>query len=402
MSLQQARSTWERLGEADPLWAVLSTPGTRDGAWDVPWFLETGRIDLNAVRTLMSDAGVDFGRRALDFGCGVGRLTQVLAEHVEHAVGVDLAESMIRLAHEMNQVGDRVRFVHNDNERLPFDDDSFDSALSLMVLQHLPPGPALRSILELLRVVRPGGILALQIPSHPLVPAALPPDVCRARITVLNAPSSLPCAAAGALRVSVANTGVGPWPAGESVRLANHWLLDGTVAVGDDGRAELPHAVQPGESVGLELRVTAPDRPGRYELELDVVQEFVAWWSDLGSPTTRVGVAVSSAEEPETGGTQHRSTGREPAMEPAVISDTTAADQSKAAHETSTTGQPAPAERSGSAEPAVRDSAIEMHPMHVSFVRSLFEQLGATVLAVGEDDLAGPGWASRTYVIEVG
>lgn len=401
MSFEEIRQTWERLGEADPLWAVLSTPGTRDGAWDVPWFLETGRIDLGAVTAAMSSVGVGYGRQALDFGCGVGRLTQVLAEHVDVAVGVDLAESMIRLARENNTVGDRVRFVRSVDERLPFDDDSFDSAVSLMVLQHLPPRIALRAILELLRVVRPGGILAVQIPSHPLVPAALPASACRAEITALDAPGSLPCAATRVLRVAVTNRGAGPWPSGQQIRLANHWRRGADVVVGDDGRTELPHGVQPGETVELELRVTAPETPGRYALELDMVQEFVAWWAELGSPTTTVDIAVGSSTPPVEASTEASApvTASAPAESAAEVVHGAVADHA------------GPGESAGSAEtdgpgesgpPGIRDSAIEMHPIHVTQIRSMIELLGGTVLTSNEDDLAGPGWVSYTHVIQVG
>lgn len=415
MSLEQTRQTWERLGAADPLWAVLSTPGTRDGAWNLPWFLETGRIDLGDVLDLMSTVGVDFGRRALDFGCGVGRLTQVLAEHVGAAVGVDLAESMITLAHQLNQVGERVRFVHNDAERLPFDDDSFDSALSLMVLQHLPPRLAVRAILELIRVVRPGGVLALQIPSHPLVPEPLPAASCRARITVREAPSSLVAGTAGVIRMAVTNAGTGDWPVGRSVRLANHWLRDGVVAVGDDGRADLPHTVRPGESVDVDLRIAAPEQPGRYELELDVVQEFVAWWAELGSPTIRVPLDVladsstpathsaPNVDQPDAPTDQPVSPDAEPPADPhPATGQATPPDADDTEPESQVPQRIAgPGESDGGAR-AVADSAIEMHPLPIGLVRSLCEQLGAPVLASREDTLAGPGWASYTYVIQVG
>ncbi len=49
-------------------------------------------------------------RRALDFGCGVGRLTQALARHFNIVDGVDIAPSMIELANQFNRSGGRCRY----------------------------------------------------------------------------------------------------------------------------------------------------------------------------------------------------------------------------------------------------------------------------------------------------
>ena len=56
--------------------------------------------------------------QALDFGCGVGRLTQALAEHFERVAGVDIAASMIARARQENRHGDRVRYVVNERSDL--------------------------------------------------------------------------------------------------------------------------------------------------------------------------------------------------------------------------------------------------------------------------------------------
>ena len=76
---------------------------------------------------------------ALDFGCGLGRLTQALATHFASVTGVDIAGSMVEGAQARNVFPDRVSYVVNTAATLPFDDASFDFVYSVLVLQHVPP-----------------------------------------------------------------------------------------------------------------------------------------------------------------------------------------------------------------------------------------------------------------------
>jgi len=169
--LEQVRRDWDTLGAEDPLWAVLMKPGTRHGGWDVDDFLATGRAEVDAalqhLATLRPAAPI---RRALDFGCGAGRLTQALAVHVAEVVGVDVAASMLDVARRLDRSDGRCTFVLNERDDLgDFADGSFDLVYSSLVLQHLPPEAARRFLTELGRVLRPGGAVVVQVASTPLV-----------------------------------------------------------------------------------------------------------------------------------------------------------------------------------------------------------------------------------------
>jgi hypothetical protein len=59
-----------------------------------------------------------------------------------------------------------------------------------------------------------------------------------------------------------------------------------------DGRYGISKDLAPGEETELPLGVTAPKDPGEYFLEIDVVQEGVAWFSDKGSPTAKTRISV--------------------------------------------------------------------------------------------------------------
>jgi len=105
---------------------------------------------------------------ALDFGCGVGRLTQALARYFDQVHGVDISEAMLDLARELNQVGDRCHYHLNSSDDLTlFPSNSFDFVYSNITLQHMPPRYARKYIAEFLRVLKPGGLAVFQIPARP-------------------------------------------------------------------------------------------------------------------------------------------------------------------------------------------------------------------------------------------
>jgi SAM-dependent methyltransferase len=173
MALKRHKREWEELGSLDPLWAVLTDPDRRLGGWDERAFFETGE---RVVERLMRD-GDRFGyprrrERALDFGCGVGRLSRALAARFEECHGVDISESMIQRARELNAQVPGLRFTVNDSPDLRFfPNDHFDLVCSYIALQHLPRKAQIRRYLaELVRTLRPEGLLAFQLQSRvPLV-----------------------------------------------------------------------------------------------------------------------------------------------------------------------------------------------------------------------------------------
>ncbi|MEO5961236.1 MAG: methyltransferase domain-containing protein [Opitutaceae bacterium] len=172
MKLWQTRRHWEKFARTDPHWAVLTAPDKRNGRWDEAEFFATGRAtiegELARVRAIAPD--LRFGH-ALDFGCGVGRLTQALAQHFARATGVDISTQMLALARAHNPHADRVTFVHNSRPDLScFASGTFDFVYSLITLQHLAPAYAHGYIREFIRVLAPGGVALFQIPARSIVP----------------------------------------------------------------------------------------------------------------------------------------------------------------------------------------------------------------------------------------
>ncbi len=110
---------------------------------------------------------------ALDAGCGTGFLSLELAARGHRVTGVDFAPAMVAEARRKAAAEDLpVRFEEGDAEQLPFDAGSFDLVISRHVLWTLPHPE--RAIDEWIRVLRPGGRLAIIDGAHYNADAAPP------------------------------------------------------------------------------------------------------------------------------------------------------------------------------------------------------------------------------------
>jgi SAM-dependent methyltransferase len=106
--------------------------------------------------------------RVLDVGCGTGGDACLLALRVApngQVVGIDLSEAMIAQAQERaRDVALAVMFQRGDGSQVGFADGTFDACYAIRTLQHLAnPRQVLAAII---RVLRPGGRLAIADPDH--------------------------------------------------------------------------------------------------------------------------------------------------------------------------------------------------------------------------------------------
>lgn len=173
MSLERQKEDWDHLGRVDPLWAIYTKPDKKFGAWESEEFFLTGVQDVERVMSVAAALGLPARRElALDFGCGVGRLTRALAAYFEQCYGVDISESMILRARELNAAIPRCTFWVNAAEHLRmFPDNHFDMIYTKWVLQHLPSKDAIKTyVSEFVRTLKADGLLVFQLRTRlPLV-----------------------------------------------------------------------------------------------------------------------------------------------------------------------------------------------------------------------------------------
>lgn len=172
MRLNATRRHWNALAERDAFWAVLAESDKRGGRWKPEEFFASGEAAIAAelawVRRHRPNLRLG---RALDFGCGLGRLSQALAGQFAQVEGVDISEAMLGLARQFNRHPERVQYRHNTAPDLRlYPSGHFDYVTSDITLQHMEPRYARGYLAEFVRVCAPGGVIAFQLPDH------IPPD----------------------------------------------------------------------------------------------------------------------------------------------------------------------------------------------------------------------------------
>jgi ubiquinone/menaquinone biosynthesis C-methylase UbiE len=121
-----------------------------------------GRWSRRLAPSFLAFAGGEAGERVVDVGCGTGSLTFALAERAD-IVSIDAIdfEPAFVAALQARTTDPRITARQGDACALPYADDQFDRALSMLVL-HFVSDPD-RAAAELFRVVRPGGVAAATV-----------------------------------------------------------------------------------------------------------------------------------------------------------------------------------------------------------------------------------------------
>jgi len=159
---------WAKVAQVDPYWAVLSDDRFRGqdiGDAEREIFFRSGEQTIDWIFAVIRRHLVaDFApARSLEYGCGVGRLLIPIARHSGEAIGVDVAPRMLELsATHLRQAGVTNARVMPADDDLMRQDALFDFINSFLVLQHVPPERGYQVIGNLLRLLKPGGVAALQ------------------------------------------------------------------------------------------------------------------------------------------------------------------------------------------------------------------------------------------------
>jgi SAM-dependent methyltransferase len=160
---RRMRSDWNRRAWFDPRYYVAL--GRSNQSWEE--FLggaDDLALGLQKELPRIASATAPAARRALEIGCGPGRLMLPLSRHFHEIHGVDVSPRMVRLARQNLAGISRAHVCTADGISLSnFEDDSFDFVYSYAVFQHIPSRDVVFNYLrETRRVLRSGGVARLQ------------------------------------------------------------------------------------------------------------------------------------------------------------------------------------------------------------------------------------------------
>lgn len=163
-TLEKLQSDWETLARQPRYW---KRGGNSEDGWTDDTFLRTGQaetVDMLGNLTRLFPA-LKPGN-ALDFGCGVGRLTEPLADMFDTVTGIDISAEQIRLAQERVQRPNVTFQVNAAADLAAYESDSFDLVYAHVVFQHMRPELTFGYLTEFARVLRPGGVACFDLPSQ--------------------------------------------------------------------------------------------------------------------------------------------------------------------------------------------------------------------------------------------
>ncbi|MDX2032133.1 MAG: class I SAM-dependent methyltransferase [Blastocatellia bacterium] len=162
---QAMKRDWDERAREDARW-YINTLRHRQSDEE---FDQTGAVDVErlvrADLPLLTGGREAATLRALEIGCGAGRMTRHLAGIFAHVTGIDVSGEMIRQARErLAGIADKVDLRETNGVDLAlFDDEAFDLILSAYVFQHVPSAEVIASnVREAWRVLAPGGVFKFQ------------------------------------------------------------------------------------------------------------------------------------------------------------------------------------------------------------------------------------------------
>lgn len=163
------KQLWDEYGKDDAYYAVATIDKFKAenlNDENLNDFFGTGEEYVDEIwKTIEKNFITDFKpKTALDFGCGVGRLTIPLAEKCEKIIGVDISATMVQEAEKNAKIRNlqNTEFIQ-DSEGFVNSVEKFDLVHSYIVIQHIVPKIGYQVFEELVNKVKEGGIGVLQL-----------------------------------------------------------------------------------------------------------------------------------------------------------------------------------------------------------------------------------------------
>src|SRR6266568_682458 len=160
MNLRDMKNWWNIAARENAKTAIMSGQSN----WDDADFFASGddwlRGDFEFFSKCVGSRGLVqlSGKYALDFGCGIGRMTRALSRHYERVIGIDISDEMIGRAISAN---DNQNIEYRVVDRLPLDLNAgpFELVFSTIVIQHISPPHNKDYAKGLMQLVTPGGLI---------------------------------------------------------------------------------------------------------------------------------------------------------------------------------------------------------------------------------------------------
>lgn len=168
--IDDSKSKWNELAKKDAPYYILTNKSISASETK---FKQSGEKDVQENflndEIIRSVIGYDKKSKVLEIGCGIGRLSEFIAPHVDRLYGIDISDEMISRAKKRLDNHKNTIFMATDGIHFPLESESVDVIFSFIVFQHMPSVDVVRrNIEEISRVLRPGGIAKIQLRGIPV------------------------------------------------------------------------------------------------------------------------------------------------------------------------------------------------------------------------------------------
>ncbi len=166
------QETWQRLGETEPYWSVLTADQFRQTHIQngKEAFYNSGQADVDRILKTLDRNGIDsaFLKSCLEYGCGLGRVTRWLANKFETVVACDISQPHLKIAHSYlaDEGISNTSLIHIRHVDDIFSLPRVDLIYSVIVLQHNPPPLIALIIKQFVTSLNPGGVALFQVPTY--------------------------------------------------------------------------------------------------------------------------------------------------------------------------------------------------------------------------------------------
>jgi len=163
--LDRMRRDWDRRALEDAESYIYS----RDSESDEESFDRSGLANYNQLvrpyLPILLEGKVARECRAVEIGCGLGRMTRWFAEDFGEVVAIDISPRMIAQARHRLATFANIRFlVGSGGDLMPLEDNRYDLAFSYIVFQHIPSRAVIENyVREASRILRAGGVFKFQL-----------------------------------------------------------------------------------------------------------------------------------------------------------------------------------------------------------------------------------------------
>lgn len=167
--IKKIQQNWEYIAKKDPFWGVWSKNEMLGGKWNshIDEFFLGGEKEIENYLGILENHNIpiNFKGDCLDFGCGMGRVTNALAKHFRFVTGVDISKTMLEKANLYKKT-DNIEFILNESNNLSKIEKQFAFIYTNIVLQHINPKNSIKYLIEFSKKLNDDGVLLFNLPTN--------------------------------------------------------------------------------------------------------------------------------------------------------------------------------------------------------------------------------------------